>query len=56
MFKTLLARISAPEPELPFSSAAGLSGLVALVVGMLFIGPTIALFIPGLPQNLALLL
>ncbi|MBN8591307.1 MAG: CPBP family intramembrane metalloprotease [Anaerolineae bacterium] len=56
MFKTLLARISAPESELPFSAAAGLSGLVALVVGMLFIGPTVALLIPGLPGNLALLL
>ncbi len=56
MFKTLLARIGAPEPELPFSIAAGLSGLLALVVGMLFIGPTVALLIPGLPGNVALLL
>jgi membrane protease YdiL (CAAX protease family) len=56
MFKTLLARIRAAEPELPFSTAAGLSGLVALIVGMLFIGPTVALLIPGLPGALALLL
>jgi membrane protease YdiL (CAAX protease family) len=56
MFKTLLARIGAHEPELPFSTAAGLSGLVALVVGLLLVGPTVALLIPGLPPNVVLLL
>jgi membrane protease YdiL (CAAX protease family) len=56
MFNKLLTRIAAPEPELPFSSAAGLSGLVALVVGMLFIGPTVALLTPGLSPAVALLI